>query len=172
MASYDVTMLVGAPVVPQFSFSDDIIHEYATHLVRDPHNRYAAALAVCNGDGLSADRLIRETSNNNEFTTLVFKLTQAAAPEDKVKKKEDFMQEVAHLYSNCKNEAVKLKAMEFYASMAGFVTEVQQQTNIQLNVMQVPAMPQTNDVWQSQAVNQQQALQDEASVIDADTQSE
>ena len=168
MGDYTVMPIVGAPIVPQYSFSQEIINAYADLVMRDPHNRFAAAMNVCNGDHVAAHRLLHETNNDNEFTRLVYDLRQRAAPDTRVKKKEDFMDEVVMFYNNCKNEVVKLKAMEFYAELAEFIKEETNVTNVQVNVMTVPPVPSEND-WEKTALKHQHDLQEEARVINAAT---
>lgn len=168
MNAYSQKPLIGAPVVPKFTFSDEVINAYADMVMRDPHNRYGSALELCSGDHIQAQRLLHETNNNNEFTRLVFALRQQSTPETRVKSKEALMEEVNAFYSTCESPAIKLQAMKFYAELGGFLQAEQTNVNVELHVMQVPNMKNAN-TWEHDALAQQQKLQDEAEVINEST---
>lgn len=168
MNAYSQKPLIGAPVVPKFTFSDEVIQAYADMVMRDPHNRYGSALEICSGDHIQAQRLLHETNNNNEFTRLVFALRKQTTPEARVKSKEALMEEVNAFYSTCESPTIKLQAMKFYAELGGFLQPEQTNVNVQLHVMQVPDMK-TANVWEHDALAHQQQLQDEAEVINEST---
>lgn len=164
MDTYTQKPLLGAPVVPKFTFSDEIIHAYADMVMRDPHNRYVCALNVCAGDHIAAQRLMHETNNNNEFTRLVFALRQQTTPSERNKSKEVLMEEVNAFYTTCESPAIKLQAMKFYAELGGFLQNDTPNVSVEVHVMQVPQMKTVND-WEQSALEHQQSLQDEAEVI-------
>lgn len=146
---------------------EELAGHFAYELARDPSNAYAIATRLTYGDFSKALEMVNTWRNDAAFQVALREAQKAITALDMLRSKEEFALEVQDKMGAMTGK-MWIEAAKFYADLRGFIKKEEVPTTLIQNVIQVPA-DMSLDEWERNASASQRKLQDEARVINGDS---